>query len=103
MTTEPHIAIAELRIKIDAHSEDIARHDRHLAKLDETVTILRENFARVATKDDIMELRGDIAEKFDRRLADAHNSIPAKFATVLAGGMFLIALITLAITLAHHA
>lgn len=97
------VAIAELKARMDGHADDIARHDRHLVKLDEAVTALREGFGKVSTKDDILELRVDIAEKFDKRLTDAHNSIPTKVATIFAAGTFLIMVITLVVSLSSHA
>ena len=96
------MAIAELRARVDGHDEAIARHENRLTRIDETIVMLRECFASVSTKDDIAELRKDIGDKFDKRLTDAHNSIPAKFAAVCAGGMFLLAAITLALNMAHH-
>jgi hypothetical protein len=94
-------AIAELRAKVQGHDEDIARHDRHLAKLDEAVAVLREGFARVATKEDIGELRKDISMTFYEQLKDAHNSVPGKFAAACGLGMLLIALVSLVLGI-HH-
>lgn len=103
MSTENHaIMIAELKLRVDGHDEALARHEKHLAKLDETVIFLREGLMTVATKNDIAELRKDIGDRFDKRLVDAHNSIPAKFAAVCAGGMFLIAAVTLALNMVRH-
>lgn len=95
------MAIAELRARIEGHDESLERHERHMTKLDEAVGILREASAKVATKDDIAGLRGDIADKFDERLRDAQRSIPEKVAVVFSAGMFLIAIITLIFTLIH--
>jgi DNA repair ATPase RecN len=88
-------AIVELRERVRAHDEDIARHDQHLAKLDETVDQLRMAIAAVATKDDINRLRVDINEKFERRMTDAINAIPAKWAAIFAGGLMLVEIISL--------
>lgn len=88
-------AIVELRERVRAHDEDIARHDQHLAKLDETVNALRTALATVSTKDDINKLRLDINEKFDRRLTDAFNAIPAKWAAIFAGGLMIVEIISL--------
>jgi hypothetical protein len=96
------MAIAELRARIGNHDDILERHERHLAKLDETVVMLREGLMTVARKDDISDLRRDINEKFDKRLTDAHNSIPAKFAAVCAAGMFLLAAVTLALNIVRH-
>ncbi|NUY33307.1 hypothetical protein F0160_22745 [Paraburkholderia sp. JPY303] len=88
-------AIVELRERVRAHDEDIARHDKHLEKLDAAVGELRESLAKVATKDDIMGLRVDISEKFDKRLSDALNAIPAKWAAIFAGGLMIVEVISL--------
>ncbi|CAM2142728.1 DUF883 family protein [Pararobbsia alpina] len=90
---EHAVAIAELKAKIEGHEEAIERHDRHLFKLDEIVSTLRESVAKVATKDDIVELRKDIGEKFDKQLTDAQNAVPGKFAAIFAGGGLVIAAI----------
>ena len=95
------MAIAELKLRVKGHGEAIDRHEHHMQKLDETVTDLRVTLSRVATKDDIGELRGDIANKFDERLRDAQRSIPEKVAVVFSAGMFLIAIITLVVSLSH--
>lgn len=96
------MAISEIKARLTSHDDTLERHERHLAKLDETVVMLREGLMTVAKKDDISDLRRDINDKFDKRLTDAHNSIPAKFAAVCAAGMFLIAALTLALNLARH-
>jgi len=88
-------AIVELRERVRALDEDVARHDQHLAKLDETCAELRMAIATVATKDDINSLRVDINEKFDRRLTDALNAIPAKWAAIFAGGLMIVEIISL--------
>lgn len=95
------MAIAELRARVDGHDEAIARHERHLLKLDETIVTLREGFMTVATKNDISDLRKDINEQVQRNMRDAHNSIPARFAAVCGAGMFLIALVTLFLNVRH--
>jgi hypothetical protein len=88
-------AIVELRERVRAHDEDIARHDKHLEKLDATVAELRESIAKVATKEDVMSLRVDINEKFDKRLTDALNAIPAKWAAIFAGGLMVVEIVSL--------
>lgn len=94
-------AIVELRERVRAHDEDIARHDQHLLKLDETVAELRTAIATVATKDDIHALREDVNKTFNRQLSDAQSSIPGKIAMWFGAGMFLIALIGLVVNLMH--
>ena len=99
---EHAMAISELKARLSSHDDTLERHERNLAKLDETVIMLREGLMTVAKKDDIADLRRDINDKFDKRLTDAHNSIPAKFAAVCAAGMFLLAAITLALNVVRH-
>jgi septal ring factor EnvC (AmiA/AmiB activator) len=94
-------AIAEVKARVDGHDEDLARVDRHIAKLDEAVVMLREGMARVATKEDIGELRQDISKTFFEQLKDAHNSIPTKTATWFGGLMAAIALVDLALRHFH--
>ncbi|RKP56353.1 hypothetical protein [Pararobbsia silviterrae] len=89
------LAIAEIKAAIRAHDESIERHDQHIAKLDETVATLREAYGRVATKDDILELRTHIGEKFDKQLTDAQNAVPGKYAAIFTGGAVVIAVIEL--------
>lgn len=93
-------AISELRANVKANTADIARHDQHLGKLDETVAVLRESYGRVASKDDIMALSKNIDDKFTTQMRDAHNSIPSKIGLVLTLGSLVIALIGL--YLGHH-
>lgn len=95
-------AIAELRGKIDTNTQAIARHQEHLLRLDEVTMAMRESIARVATKDDVNELRNDINKQFVTQLTAAHNSIPSKFAAIFAGGMFVIAVVTLFVSLVKH-
>jgi predicted nucleic acid-binding Zn-ribbon protein len=90
-------AIAEVRARVDAHDEDIARHERHISKLDDAIGILRETMGRVATKEDIGDLRRDVSDRFDQRARDAHNSIPTKLAAWFGGLMALIAFVDFAL------
>jgi predicted nucleic acid-binding Zn-ribbon protein len=92
-------AIAELKARVEGHAEAIDRHDTSINKLNDAVSTLREMLGGVATKNDIMDLRKDIAEKFDQRLRDAYKSIPEKVAVIFGAGMFLLALITLVVEL----
>lgn len=90
-------AIAEVRARVDGHDEDIARHERHFSKLDETIGILRETMGRVATRDDIADLRKDVSDRFDARARDAHNSIPVKLAAWFGGIMALLGVVEFAL------
>lgn len=93
--------IAELKARQDATDDAIEKLDYRVTKHDQIIADLREACAKVATKDDIASLRKDIGEKFDRQLTDAQNSVPAKIAAIVSVGMFLIALVGLAINLRH--
>jgi hypothetical protein len=95
-------AIAELRARLNGHDEDIARHELMIGKLNETVTVMREAIAKVATKDDVMRLSDNIDEKFNKQLSDAHNSIPAKIGILLSAGSVLVMVIGLILSVVHH-
>jgi predicted nucleic acid-binding Zn-ribbon protein len=90
-------AIAEVRARVDGHDDDIARQERHISKLDEQIVILRETVGRVATKDDIADLRKDVSDRFDKRAEDAHNSIPTKLAAWFGGTMVILTLLEFAL------
>jgi ParB-like chromosome segregation protein Spo0J len=95
-------AIAELRARLNGHDEDIARHEFMIGKLNETMAVMREAVAKVATKDDVMSLSRNIDEKFNKQLSDAHNSIPGKIGLWLTGGSLVMMGIGLLMTLVHH-
>lgn len=59
--------------------------------------MLRETMGRVATRDDIADLRKDVSDRFDARARDAHNSIPVKLAAWFGGVMALLGLIEFAL------
>lgn len=94
-------AIAEVRARVDGHDDDIARHERHISKLDDAITMLRETIGRVATKDDIADLRKDVSDRFDKRAEDAHNSIPTKLAAWFGGVMVILTLLEFALGHLH--
>lgn len=95
-------AIAEIRARLNNHDEDIARHELMIGKLNETVAVIREAVAKVATKDDVMSLSRNIDEKFNNQLAAANNSIPAKLGLWLTGGSVLVMVIGLLVSIIHH-
>jgi hypothetical protein len=96
------VAIAKLQARVAGHDDAIEKLDERVSRHDEIIATLREGFGNVATKRDIADLRSDIGNKFDRQLGDAQNSIPGKVAAIFAGGMFLIALVTLVVSLVPH-
>ena len=87
-------AIAELRERVKGHDDDIARHENHLRKLDETVSELRTAIAKVATKDDVAALRQDVTNTFYQQLRDANSSIPGKIGILLTGGSLVVMLVS---------
>lgn len=94
--------IAALRARVAGHGEVLERHETMLGKLNETVVVLREAVAKVATKDDILRLSQNIDNKFSTQMAQAQASIPAKIGVVLTGGSVVIALVALVASLASH-
>jgi hypothetical protein len=96
--------IARVEARVDAHEarheqhdEVHARHERHLSKLDDAIGILRETMGRVATRDDIADLRKDVSDRFDARARDAHNSIPVKLAAWFGGVVALLGVLEFAL------
>lgn len=89
------VAIAELRARADATDNAIERLDERVTRHDEIIASLREAVAKVATKDDIADLRKDINEQFTVQMRDAHNSVPVKHSLLISAGMFVLALISL--------
>lgn len=95
-------AIAEIRARLTGHDEDIQRHEQMIGKLNETVAVIREAVAKVATKDDVMSLSRNIDEKFNKQLSDAHNSIPAKVGLWITGGSVLLTAIIAVLSAVKH-
>jgi hypothetical protein len=95
-------AIAKVTARVDGHDDDIARIDASVQRHEELISTLREMSGRVATKDDISSLRGDISDKFDARARDAHNSIPTKLASWFGGLMLLLTFVTFVVDVMRH-
>jgi uncharacterized coiled-coil protein SlyX len=95
-------AIAKLEAHVADHDGRLDRHDRHLFKLDESIGMLRENFGRVATKDDILNLSRNIDDKYTTHMRDAQNSLPGRMGIVLAAGTLICTIITVVIALTHR-
>ncbi len=93
--------IANLRNRLSELDEDIDRHETHIDRLDSVVNEMRITLGLMSTKDDISALREDISERFDRRTAEAHASVPLRTANIFAAGMFLIAFATLVLVFVH--
>ena len=87
--------IAEIKGRLDGHDGDNARLDDAVKRHDELISGLREAIGRVATKDDILELRRDINQTHAKQMSDALNSVPGKIAAIFTGGGFLVALVAL--------
>jgi septal ring factor EnvC (AmiA/AmiB activator) len=92
--------IVELRARADATDDAIEKLDSRVNRHDEIIASLREAVAKVATKDDITELRKDINQTYAEQMRDAHNSIPTKIGLLIAAGSLLVTL--LALFLPHH-
>lgn len=88
-------AIAELRARQDATDDAIEKLDSRVTRHDEIIASLREAVAKVATKDDISELRKDINESYATQMRDAHNSIPAKIGLLIAAAGVIVPVIAL--------
>lgn len=87
-------AIAELRAGVAEHRDILQRHA-------EMITELRIAYGNVATKADLAEVGQSLHSKIDALVVTAYNSIPAKVAAGFAGGMFLLALISLVAGFMH--
>lgn len=95
-------AIAAIHARLDGHSTMLARHDAHLMKLDETIASMREAMGRVATKDDIVDLRKDINGMFVTQMNNAHNSMPTRVAVMISGFMAVLAALSFALKYLPH-
>ncbi|WP_028219226.1 hypothetical protein [Paraburkholderia oxyphila] len=84
------IDIAELKTRVDGHADTLQRHDERLTKHDEAIISLREGMAKVATRDDVAELRNAVNRQFFDQLKQAHDSIPSKTAALAALGSALV-------------
>ncbi|AOI76049.1 hypothetical protein WS54_07045 [Burkholderia sp. NRF60-BP8] len=93
-------AIAELRARQDATEDAIEKLDSRVTRHDEIIASLREAVAKVATKDDISELRKDINDTYATQMRDAHNSIPAKIGLLIAAAGVIVPII--AMLVARH-
>lgn len=69
---------AVLENRVDTQELRLNGHDSAISKLNEAVTVIRETLAKVATKDDILDLTRTINERHTQELRDAHNSVPTK-------------------------
>ena len=97
---DQNMMIAELRARADATDDAIEKLDARVTRHDEIIASLREAVAKVATKDDIADLRKDINETYATQMRDAHNSIPAKIGLLIAAAGVLVPIAALFI--AHH-
>lgn len=89
------MVIAELRARQNATDEAIEKLDARVTRHDEIIGSLREAVAKVATKDDIAELRKDINDTYATQMRDAHNSIPAKIGLLIAAAGVIVPIIAL--------
>lgn len=91
-------AIAAMEQRLTGHDAMIARHEANFLELRESIASIRVDMARVATKDDISELRKDITTHYATQLAAAQSSIPQKVGAWVGMGMFLLTLIGFALS-----
>lgn len=89
------MAIAELRARQDATDNAIERLDERVTRHDEIISSLREAVAKVATKDDISELRKDINDTYATQMRDAHNSIPTKIGLLISAAALIAPIVAL--------
>ncbi|MBU9552822.1 hypothetical protein [Burkholderia multivorans] len=82
MADDHAVDIAELKTKVDNHSETFIRFGKRLDKNEEEIIHLRENMAQVATRDDVAELRTAVQTQFFKQLSEARDSIPGKVAAI---------------------
>ena len=97
---DQNMLIAEIRARVDGHGEAIEKLDARVTRHDEIIAGLREAIAKVATKDDIAELRKDISQTYADQMRDAHNSIPTKIGLLIGAAGLIVPII--ALFLAHH-
>jgi hypothetical protein len=95
-------AIAKMESRQDATERTLERHDRHIMKLDEAVTILRETQGRVATKDDILILTRSIDEKYTSHMRHAQNSVSGRIGLALTMALLICTVITVTLSLVRH-
>lgn len=84
-------AIEAIKSRLSGHDAMLARHEANFTELRESISLIRVDMARVATKDDIGDLRKDIATHYASQLAAAQASIPAKVGAWVGVGGFLLA------------
>jgi hypothetical protein len=56
--------IAEQKMRINGHDALLAKHEQHLARLDEAIALLKEAHSELADKEDIRGLHVLIEKKF---------------------------------------
>jgi hypothetical protein len=94
MTQTADERLAVLENRMDSAEMRLNGHDTAILKINEAVSVIKETLARVATKDDIVELTKTINERHTAELRDAHNSVPTKvimIVTVISGALGLAA------------
>lgn len=85
-------AIADIKDRLTGHDIMLARHEANFGEIRQEIGLIRENMARVATKDDISALRQDISNNYAMQLAAAQSAIPARVGAWVGVGGFLLAL-----------
>lgn len=100
--SENAASLAEQKMRLNGVDATISRHEKRLDKLDEAISTLKEISAKSATKDDITDLHKDFIELFQDRLSEAHKAMPGKLAAAYGGGMFVIAIVGLVVSMLHR-
>lgn len=90
--------IASLKSRIEHHASALDRHETQIGRQDEQITLMRETMAKMATKEDITNLRDDINKSHIKQLEAAADSVPKNFAMAVSASGFLLALVTFALT-----
>lgn len=93
--------IAALEARMDNSELRHSKIEDMQERMGEAITMLREAVAKVATKDDIVELTKQVNDKFGQQLTQAHNSVPVKLSIAISAIMALIALLGLILPHVH--
>lgn len=92
--------------KLHNHREEdrlrIEMHDDQIAKLDSTISDLKERFGNVSTHKDIQELHEKIDSSINGLLKDALAAVPGKISLIFTGIIALVAIISLVANLHPH-
>lgn len=100
--SEHDAAISELRATVKGQGEDIARHDTHLSKLDETCTLLREKFGTLATRADMDRLTDAVNTRHNEQMLRAQESTPRAVSMFMGAVTLICTVVATAAIFWHH-